>query len=355
MVAEMTRRNDIASQSIEVSQAGHVGTAQQAGRTMARALGFGVRECEEVAVVVTELASNLLKHAGRGRLTLIPTRESERAGIQIESVDRGPGISDVEQAIADGYSTAGSLGCGLGAVNRLMDDLIISSRGVGEKGTRIVCQRWNLLKNTTLKPCPLDMGAATRPHPGQEKNGDTFVLERWGENALVGVIDGVGHGQLAFQAAREAQLFVEAHYDRPLDTLFCGVDRACRGTQGVVMALARFDWGSESLIFASVGNIEARVFACPQKMNFLVRRGLIGLNAPHPVITEHHWEPSQVMVLHSDGVSARWEWGDYPELRDASATRAAQHLLNRHARDNDDATVVVVREAQPRARMAKGR
>jgi len=351
MAAEMTGRNDIAEQSIEVSQAGHVGTAQQAGRTMARALGFGVRECEEVAVVVTELASNLLKHAGRGRLTLIPTRESERAGIQIESVDRGPGISDVEQAIADGYSTAGSLGCGLGAVNRL----IISSRGVGEKGTRIVCQRWNLLKNTTLKPCPLDMGAATRPHPGQEKNGDTFVLERWGENALVGVIDGVGHGQLAFQAAREAQLFVEAHYDRPLDTLFCGVDRACRGTQGVVMALARFDWGSESLIFASVGNIEARVFACPQKMNFLVRRGLIGLNAPHPVITEHHWEPSQVMVLHSDGVSARWEWADYPELRDASATRAAQHLLNRHARDTDDATVVVVREAQPRARMAKGR
>jgi serine/threonine protein phosphatase PrpC len=187
------------------------------------------------------------------------------------------------------------------------------------------------------------------------KNGDAFVMERWGESALVGVIDGVGHGQLAFQAAQEARLFVETHFDRPLDTLFFGVGRACRGTQGVVMALARFDWGREKLTFASVGNIESRMFGCPQKMNFIVRRGLIGLNAPNAVVTEHPWGPSQVMVLHSDGVSTHWEWEDYPELRDASAVSAAQKLLHRLARDNDDATVVVVKGAQPPGPRAKGR
>ena len=345
----------IPSQSIEVSQGADVDTVRQAGKTMAQALGFGVREREEVVIVVSELATNVLKHAGRGTLTLIPIRASERAGIQIECVDNGPGIGDVEQAISDGFSTAGSLGYGLGAVNRLMDDLVISSRGKGGKGTRIACQRWRSLKNPAVKPCPLDIGAATRPHPSMEKNGDAFVLERWGESALVGVIDGVGHGQLAFQAAREARLFVETHFDRPMDTIFCGVGRACRGTQGVVMALARFDWGSERLTFASVGNIESRVFACPQKMNFIVRRGLIGLNAPNPVVTEHRWEPSQVMVMHSDGVSARWEWDDYPELRDASAVSAAQQLLHRQARDNDDATVLVVKGAQPPGQIAKGR
>ena len=345
----------IASQSIEVSQAAEAGTARQASRAMAHALGFGARESEEVAIVVSELASNLLKHAGRGTLTLIPIRETERAGIQIESVDHGPGIGDIEQAITDGFSTAGSLGYGLGAVNRLMDDFGIASRGQGGKGTRIVCQRWRSLKNPAVKPCPLDLGAATRPHPAMVKNGDAFVLERWGESALVGVIDGVGHGQSAFQAALEARLFVENHFDRPLDALFFGVGRACRGTQGVVMALARFDWGSEKLTFASVGNIESRVFECPQKMNFNQRRGLIGLNAPNPVVTEHRWEPSQVMVMHSDGVSAHWEWGDYPKLRNASAVGAAQQLLHRLARDNDDATVVVVKGAQPPGQIAKGR
>lgn len=121
------------------------------------------------------------------------------------------------------------------------------------------------------------------------------------------------------------------------------------------MALARFDWGRERLTFASVGNVESRVFVCPQKMNFMVRRGLIGLNAPHPVVTEHRWEPRQVMVMHSDGVSSRWEWDDYPELRDASAVSAAQQLLHRLARDNDDATVVVVKGAQPPGPTAKGR
>lgn len=351
----MTSGKDIASQSIDVSQVGDEARARQAGKSMAHELGFGLREREEVAIVVSELASNLLKHAGHGTLTLIPLRDNERTGIQIESVDDGPGIADVEQAITDGFSTAGSLGYGLGAVNRLMDEFDITSRNREGKGTRIVCQRWRSLKNPALKPCPLDIGAATRPYPAMEKNGDAFVLVRWGESVLVGIIDGVGHGPLAYQAAREAQLFVEKHSDKPLESLFFGVGRACHGTQGVVMALARFDWGRERLTFASVGNIESHVFACPQKMNFVVRRGLIGLNAPNPVVTEHRWVPSQVIVLHSDGVSARWEWDDYPELWEASAVNVAQQLLYRQARDNDDATVVVVKEAQPPGRMAKSR
>lgn len=343
----MTKGKDAAPQVIEVSEAGDVGKARQASKTIARALGFGPVEREEVGIAVTELASNLLKHAGEGRLTLLPIRESDRVGIQIESVDNGPGIENIEQAITDGFSTVGSLGYGLGAVNRLMDDFDIASRGGGQKGTRIVCQRWRSLKNPAVMPCPLDLGAATRPHPAQEKNGDAFVLERWDESVLVGVIDGVGHGPFAFQAAQAARLFVENHRDRPLDTVFAGVSRACRGTQGVVMALARFDWRAGRLTFASVGNIESHVFACPEKVNFIVQRGLIGLNAPNPVVTEHRWEPSQVMVLHSDGVLGRWRWEDYPELRDASAARAAQQLLRGLARDSDDATVVVVKGAPP--------
>ena len=230
-----------------------------------------------------------------------PEEEKATAIPQVAASERG--TAPTGQAITDGFSTAGSLGYGLGAVNRLMDDFGIASRGQGGQGTRIVCQRWRSLKNPAVKPCPLVLGAATRPLPAMVKNGDAFVLERWGESALVGVIDGVGHGQSAFQAALEARLFVENHFDRPLDALFFGVGRACRGTQGVVMALARFDWGSEKLTFASVGNIESRVFECPQKMNFNQRRGLIGLNAPNPVVTEHRCEG--FMIRRADGAGTR--------------------------------------------------
>jgi anti-sigma regulatory factor (Ser/Thr protein kinase) len=333
-----------APQTIEVWGNADVTVAQEAAKSLARALAFDAPVGEELALAVSELASNLLKHAGHGRLTLASKRDGERTGMQIVSTDSGPGIANVDQAITDGFSTAGSLGYGLGAVNRLMDELEITSHPAGNaKETRIVCTRWKRAHGPTLIPCPLDIGVAIRPHRAMEVNGDAYILERWGESALVGVIDGVGHGPGAFQAAQAARLYVETHRDGPLDAIFSGVGRACRGTQGVVMALARFDWGCRRLTFASVGNIEARTFGTAQKVNFIVPRGVLGLNAPAPKVTEHLWDPTQVMVLHSDGLVSHWQWEDFPNLQAGSAGDAAQQMLHKLAREDDDATVVVVK------------
>ena len=133
---------------------------------------------------------------------------------------------------------------------------------------------------------------------------------------LVGVIDGLGHGQFAHRAAQTARQYVENHFDLPLDQIFRGVGRACRATRGVVMALARFDWGQGRLAFASVGNIAVRVFPRAEPFHFVIRRGVIGLNAPSAVVTEHPWSPDQVLVLHSDGVATHWGWKDFPGWAD---------------------------------------
>jgi hypothetical protein len=193
--------------------------------------------------------------------------------------------------------------------------------------------------------CPLAFGVATRPCPLMPVNGDTFVIKQWEESVLVGVIDGVGHGQPAYSAAQAARHYVERHYDQPLADIFLGVARTCRATRGVVMGLARFDWGQGTLTFASVGNVEARVFDSPEPMNFVVPRGILGLTARRPVVTQHRWAVSNVMVLYSDGVSTHWRWSDFPHLAEASATVAAQELLHAFAREADDATVVVVKSA----------
>jgi serine/threonine protein phosphatase PrpC len=193
---------------------------------------------------------------------------------------------------------------------------------------------------------PLDFGAATRPYPGKMVNGDAFVIEQWDGSALVAVIDGLGHGQFAHRAAQAARQYVETHLDQPLKIIFRGVGRTCRATQGVVMALARIDWALGKLTFASVGNVEARILGSPQPVNFIVRRGVIGLNAPDPVVTEHRWEPTHVLVLHSDGLKTHWRWEDFAHLQDAAASVVAQQLLQRLARDDDDVTVVVVRGAR---------
>lgn len=179
-------------------------------------------------------------------------------------------------------------------------------------------------------------------------NGDAFVLKRWGTHALVGVIDGVGHGESAHQVAQTTRQYLESHFEQPQADLFRGVTRVCRATRGVVMALARFDWAQSKLTFAATGNVEARVFGSPVPMNFIIRRGIVGVNAPNPVITEHRWEPQYAMVLHSDGLKAHWRWEDFPDFAEASAQVVAQRLVMTLARADDDATVVVVKGTERR-------
>ena len=132
---------------------------------------------------MTELATNLIKHAQGGTLTLTPLADGGRVGLEIESHDNGPGIADVEQALGDRFSTAGTRGTGLGAVNRLMDELDITSRR--GRGTRIVCRKWLREHRPSLRPCPLAFGVATRPRqpgPGQRRclRGQAMGRERAG-------------------------------------------------------------------------------------------------------------------------------------------------------------------------------
>jgi anti-sigma regulatory factor (Ser/Thr protein kinase) len=334
-----------AALTIEILHAGSVGSARREAKALAEIMGFNSTVCEEIALVVIELATNLIKHAYNGKLVLTPVADNVRIGLEIESRDSGPGIADVERALADRFSTSGTRGTGLGAVNRLMDELDITSRHGA--GTRIVCRKWIREHRVKTRSCPLDFGVATRPRQMGQANGDAFVISQWAESALVGVIDGLGHGQFAHRAARTARQYVESHFDLSLDQIFRGVGRACRATRGVVMALARFDWGQERLAFASVGNIEVRVFPNSEPFHFSIRRGVIGLNAPNAVVTDHPWPSDHMLVLHSDGLSTHWNWKDFPGLTDKPASVLAQEFLRMLAKQEDDATVIVARSAIP--------
>jgi anti-sigma regulatory factor (Ser/Thr protein kinase)/serine/threonine protein phosphatase PrpC len=335
--------HNLPSVLIAVVHDSDVNGACQRAQAMALAIGFDETAGAEVALAVRELGANLLKHTKGGTLTLTPLVDGRRVGMRVISQDRGPGIADVEQALRDGISTAGGLGYGLGAVNRLMDEFDIVSEAGTSGGTRIACRRWLRADVYRTMPGPLTFGAASRPHPRMTENGDAFVIKYWGEGALVAVIDGLGHGPFAQRAAQTARQYVESHVDQPLDLIFRGVARACRATRGVVMALARFDWGGTRLTFASIGNIEVRVFGSVEPMNFAVRRGIVGINAPNPLVTQHRWQPNHLLVLHSDGLTTRWRWEDFRDVRRASASVMARRLLQALAKDDDDATVLVVK------------
>jgi len=328
--------------SIPVTHTGDVNRARTAAREAAVNIGFAEKEGEEIALVTSELATNLCKHARGGVLIISAIGEGTKRGIQVETSDRGPGIADVDDAMTNGFSTTGSLGYGIGTVIRLMDEVAVSSLEK-DAGTRVICKRWVRDMSDGVKRCPLDFGVAIRPRPGSSLNGDAYVIRKWNDCALVGLIDGLGHGQFAHRASQTAKKYIERHFEQPLQNLFLGTARQCRSTRGVVMALARFDWEAKRLTFASVGNVEVRVVNSHEKFSFIQRRGVIGLNAPAPAVTEHRWEEHYIMIMHTDGLRTRWQWKDFPELVEQSATEAARLFLHKLAKDIDDAAVLVVK------------
>jgi anti-sigma regulatory factor (Ser/Thr protein kinase)/serine/threonine protein phosphatase PrpC len=309
----------------------------------ADSVGFIPAHRAEIALVVTELASNVVQHASGGTVRLSRIEAPGRVGMQIESEDTGPGISDLEQAITDGYSTAGGLGIGLGTVNRLTDELAAYS--LPERGVRIVCQRWIRPQTSGFSLRDLAFGAATRSYRRLRENGDAFIIKQWGRNAIAGVIDGLGHGEFAQRASQTARQYVEQHFDQPLESLFRGVERACRTTRGVVMALARFDLDQQKLTVASVGNVEVRLIGSPERFNLIIKRGVIGLNAPSPVPTEHPWTSSSLLIMHSDGLPAYWAWDEFSDLAHVPPAIVARRLLQGLGKMDDDATVVVARNS----------
>jgi anti-sigma regulatory factor (Ser/Thr protein kinase) len=330
-------------QILRVVHDSDVGTARRAAKSLAEKLDFDLTASEEIALAVTELTTNLVKYARQGQLILTALRHDGKTGLEVTSIDSGPGIPNLDQAMANGFSTSGSRGVGLGAVNRLMDSFDIQSNP--SSGTRILCRKWRRNYATSLERCPLAFGVASRPRTIGDVNGDVFVIKSWAASVLTGVIDGLGHGQFAHRAAQAARQYVETHFDQPLEQIFRGTARACRGTRGVVMALARFDWAIGRVAVASVGNVELRVFPSSRGLDFPVRRGVLGLNAPPALVNERPWKPQTMMVMHSDGLRTHWRWDEFPDLTEMDASSAAERLLRGLMRGSDDATVLVVRRA----------
>ncbi|MEI7839456.1 MAG: ATP-binding protein [Methylococcaceae bacterium] len=328
------------SQYMVISKAAEVIAIRRIAKEMARDIGFNATHCEEISLVVSELASNITKHAERGMVTITPLLNDNCRGLMIEAEDDGEGFNE-HTMMKDGVSTSETLGVGLGAINRLMDEFEILQRA-DHTGTHIVCKRWLYDNSNHGQICPFEFGVISRPKPGETANGDTFIIKHIRAATLVGVIDGVGHGELARQAANAARQYVERHADSPLLDIFRGVDRACSVTRGVVMALAVFDWTQGSFRFASVGNIEVKVFNHDrEKLKFVTRRGVVGKFAPPPVVTENQWQAGDKMALYSDGISSHWNWHEFTNDAMSTAPVIAKQIYNTTQKDHDDATILI--------------
>lgn len=327
--------------TIAVSDESDVILAGRRVESLLNESAFDERSIQDVVLVVHELASNIVKHAGTGTIEFTVESDDDRAAVEIQASDSGPGIDDVNQAVVDGYSTVGSLGGGLGSVHRLMDDVVVRTNGSPKSGVKIVATRRCPAQTAVDRAPPIEIDAATRPQPGYDVNGDAFLIEHGADWTLVGVIDGLGHGPPAHRASSTAREYLQSNSTRALEDLFAGVE-ACRATRGVVLFLARFDWNAREINLGSVGNIAVKVCGSPRR-HLVPQRGVIGGRAPSPAIDRWDLHPKMVMVVHTDGIASNWQCEDFDWDVDTEKGSAADRLLRQCSNPDDDATALVIR------------
>ncbi len=182
-----------------------VSEVRRSAQTMAREQGMDETMCGRVAVIATELCTNLLKHASEGEVFLSELTGSAEPGIELIALDRGPGMADVSACVADGFSTSQTAGTGLGAVARLSQTLDIYSQPA--LGTVVVAQIGG-----SAGSAHFDVGGIVKPMHGEDVSGDAWAYREQDGKLTVIVADGLGHGIMAARASAEA---VAAFRGRP--------------------------------------------------------------------------------------------------------------------------------------------
>jgi serine/threonine-protein kinase RsbT len=115
-------------------------TARAEARAMAERLGFPRPDPTLIATAISEVARNIVVHAGRGEIVLAPFEDAERYGLVVTATDKGAGIRDVDAALRDEHSGRGGLGLGLPGARRLMDEFEITSDA--DSGTTVTMRKW---------------------------------------------------------------------------------------------------------------------------------------------------------------------------------------------------------------------
>jgi len=300
---------------------------------------------EDVAIVVTELASNALKHAKDGSIIIKEILGSKYTGIEIIYMDKGPGF-DTEKVVQDGFSTAGSLGVGLGSIQRLSDECHFYSH-IG-KGTCIVCRLFEKSKQKSvidkyINPETFSYSHICVPIVTESYCGDDVAVYITKEYALAMVVDGLGHGEFAHQAAIMARDIFFENTDSDPEDIIASIDNALYSTRGAACSIAKIIPSHNKVIYTGVGNISGAIVG-QKRINMVSHNGTLGMRNNKIQTFTYPWNKYDMLIMHSDGISAKWSLDEYPDIahKDLSIINAV--IFRDYHRPKDDASLLVLKE-----------
>ncbi|MGW0803364.1 SpoIIE family protein phosphatase [Nonomuraea sp. NPDC002799] len=314
---------------IRIEDFSAVGAARRAAQALAESLGFGAHESGRVTLAVSEAASNLFKHAAEGRILIRqhpgPAPEAP-AAVEVVVVDKGPGMADFGRALRDDHVTAGTPA----------QHEVYSVPG---RGTVMVM--W-FTAGATPPPASRVSGL-TRPIGEESVCGDAFACLDSPGTSVAMVCDGLGHGELAALASRKAVRAFTERSDLPPGALVEHIHRALAGTRGGAVAVARLDRGSRVVRYAGLGNVAGWIVHPEGRQGMISVPGIAGHQGRTVREYEYVAPPYSMIVMHSDGLTDRWDISAFPGLTARSPAVVAATLLRDAGTRRDDAGILTVK------------
>jgi anti-sigma regulatory factor (Ser/Thr protein kinase) len=310
------------------------GQARRVAQQAAVDAGFNETDSGRVGLVATELATNVLKHAKAGAIHVAVVPGDGTLGVEVVAVDRGPGFN-LAECLADGFSTGGTRGEGLGAVSRQADvmDMYADARG------SVVLAR---LYPKGFGKADIRFGATQQRMEGEPVCGDGWAMALRDASASFLVVDGLGHGLSAHDAAQAGTAAFAAHaFDEPV-ALMATLHAAMTGTRGGAAAVAQYDRALGSLRYAGIGNISGNLSTLDSSRGLASHPGIVGVQARRAQPFDFPDTAGKLMVMYSDGLMSRWSLRDYPGLASRHPAVVTALLHRDFNRGRDDVTILAV-------------
>jgi len=288
------------------------------------------------------------EHAALAALLGRRQRHTSSLKIDLGLVDGALRRSGIAASLRDGYSTSGTRGNGLGAMRRMASTFdLYSAPGLGTAVlARVVSPSAATSSLPGVNGHRLVISAVSLPKAGETLNGDAWVEQGTERGMRILVVDGLGHGPLANEAAHAA---VQAFRSAPTEDPAAAVETchlAMRSTRGAALAVAEISIHPGVVRFAGVGNVAGSIWNGSVSHHTVSMNGTAGHGTIRPREFSYPWPAGGLLVMASDGLTTRWSLESYPGLASHDPALVAGILYRDHSRGRDDVTVVVAREAK---------
>lgn len=323
------------TECISIIDPSSVGEVRRSAMLTGHRLEFDETRTGELALLATEVSRNVLVHGRGGQVIVAGIKQDGNRVARILAMDSGPGIKDMAQALADGFSTAGTMGNGMGTMKRMASSLEIFT---GQSGTIVLLEIGELTAHARA-----EIAGIVVPYPGERVCGDGWNFHEAPDRIVTVLVDGIGHGWQAAEAAEEAIHTFGKYAELGPHRILQNMHDALRKTRGAVAAVAEIRLAEQTLVYAGVGNISAVVVDPNRSRNLISHSGTLGAAAPRIQEFRSEWSRNSVLVMHSDGVQTRWDLGAYAGLIAKHPALIGGALLRDFRRQRDDASVVVIK------------